>query len=168
MRKKLGHRGEDLSIQYLKKDGWAILKRNFTLGRYGEIDIIASKKDKATKQLVLFEARTRTISSFEQQRLKSMNERSVNIIKSRIATRDKHKILAYRVINEDIPNILFRYISIVWPKIKQLKCRLYLKFINQQLAMSQRNKASLDLIIILVAKKQNPLVIHIPNIFSLL
>ncbi|RAP33363.1 YraN family protein [Candidatus Marinamargulisbacteria bacterium SCGC AG-439-L15] len=43
MRKK-GDKGESLAVRYLQKRGYRILKRNFHV-RYGEIDIVASKKD---------------------------------------------------------------------------------------------------------------------------
>ena len=41
---EVGAFGEDFTVKYLKKQGYKILERNFH-SRFGEIDIIASKKD---------------------------------------------------------------------------------------------------------------------------
>jgi putative endonuclease len=43
--KKLGNLGEDLAAKYLKKKGYKILDRNFRYKGYGEIDIIAKKRE---------------------------------------------------------------------------------------------------------------------------
>ena len=43
-RAEIGAFGEDFTVKYLKKQGYKILERNFH-SRFGEIDIIASKKD---------------------------------------------------------------------------------------------------------------------------
>lgn len=42
---ELGKFGEEISIEYLRKNGYKILARNFRMGRYGEIDIIAEKEE---------------------------------------------------------------------------------------------------------------------------
>lgn len=49
-----GHHGEDLACQYLEKEGYKILERNYRI-RGGEIDIVA--KDGET--LVFIEVKTR-------------------------------------------------------------------------------------------------------------
>ena len=41
---EIGAFGEEYTVKYLKKQGYKILDRNFH-SRFGEIDIIASKKD---------------------------------------------------------------------------------------------------------------------------
>lgn len=60
LRKKLlGKHGEDLAVNFLKKQGYKILERNFQKG-YGEIDIIAQEKD----TLVFVEVKTRISTQF--------------------------------------------------------------------------------------------------------
>lgn len=52
--KELGKKGEDITADYLKKQGFIIFKRNYH-SRFGEIDVIAEKGD-----LLLFvEVKTR-------------------------------------------------------------------------------------------------------------
>ena len=41
-RKQLGHRGEDLAADHLRRAGWRIVERNYRI-RDGEIDIIAAQ-----------------------------------------------------------------------------------------------------------------------------
>lgn len=50
----IGHSGEDLACDYLKKHGYQILERNYRI-RGGEIDIVAQDKD----YLVFVEVKTR-------------------------------------------------------------------------------------------------------------
>jgi putative endonuclease len=54
-RQNLGQDGEHIAVEYLAKDGYRILTRNFRC-RYGEIDIIAQKRE----VLVFIEVKTRT------------------------------------------------------------------------------------------------------------
>lgn len=54
-----GKLGEDLATEFLKKQGYKILERNFRKG-YGEIDIIAIDHD----VLVFVEVKTRTSDAF--------------------------------------------------------------------------------------------------------
>lgn len=55
----LGLQGETKITDYLKKDGFIILKRNYRV-REGEIDIIARKKE----LLVFVEVKTRTTQTY--------------------------------------------------------------------------------------------------------
>lgn len=41
--KQLGNQGEKIAEEYLKKQGYKILDKNFRYRRYGEIDIVAKK-----------------------------------------------------------------------------------------------------------------------------
>ena len=53
-RQNLGQSGEDIAAEFLSKNGYAILTRNYR-SRYGEIDIIAKLRD----TLVFIEVKTR-------------------------------------------------------------------------------------------------------------
>lgn len=55
----LGKVGEDIACQFLKKNGYKIIERNFRI-RGGEIDIIALDAD----TLVYVEVKTRTTQAF--------------------------------------------------------------------------------------------------------
>lgn len=44
-RRKKGLKIEEIVCEYLKKEGYEIIERNFYCGKYGEIDIIAKKDD---------------------------------------------------------------------------------------------------------------------------
>jgi putative endonuclease len=57
--KIVGNKGEELACQYLKKQGYLILERNFRI-RDGEIDIIAKDKN----ILVFVEVKTRYSHDF--------------------------------------------------------------------------------------------------------
>jgi len=55
----LGKRGEELAIEFLKKDGYVILETNWVFQK-AEIDIIAKKGD----VLAIIEVKTRSTSDF--------------------------------------------------------------------------------------------------------
>lgn len=61
VRKVLGRNGEDLAVQFLEKSGYKIIARNFS-NRYGEIDLIAEKKN----ELHFVEVKTRRDNHFVQ------------------------------------------------------------------------------------------------------
>lgn len=44
-RRRTGSKGEDAAVEFLKKNGYSIVARNFRFGRMGEIDIIAKEKE---------------------------------------------------------------------------------------------------------------------------
>ena len=54
-KQQLGRIGENLASEYLEKQGYLILERNFAC-RQGEIDIIAREKD----EIVFVEVKTRS------------------------------------------------------------------------------------------------------------
>ena len=58
-KKEVGNFGEDLAVNFLKNNGYVILKQNFSC-RQGEIDIIC--KDK--KEIVFVEVKTRTNTNY--------------------------------------------------------------------------------------------------------
>ena len=51
----LGHKGEDMAVEYLQQNGYCILNRNWTNRGRKEIDIIATKDD----VVVFVEVKTR-------------------------------------------------------------------------------------------------------------
>ena len=55
-RRKIGAIGEDVSCEYLEKNGFKIIERNF-LTRHGEIDIIAEND----RYIVFIEVKLRTV-----------------------------------------------------------------------------------------------------------
>ena len=55
----LGHKGEDMAADYLQKEGYYILERNWTNKGRKEIDIIATKDD----VIVFVEVKTRKVGS---------------------------------------------------------------------------------------------------------
>lgn len=55
--KKIGKIGEDISADYLRKNNYTIIEKNFSC-KQGEIDIIA--KDTKKQELVFIEVKTRT------------------------------------------------------------------------------------------------------------
>jgi len=58
-RKELGKKGEELAVQFLKKNGYRIVVRNYVC-RLGEMDIIARERD----TLAFIEVKTRTSTTF--------------------------------------------------------------------------------------------------------
>lgn len=56
---KLGQRGEELAVEYIRKKGYGILKKNYHTP-FGEIDIIARDKE----ALVFIEVKTRADFGF--------------------------------------------------------------------------------------------------------
>ena len=65
-----GKAGEILAVNFLAKQGFKIIEKNWRFSRLGEIDIIA--KDKNT--LVFIEVKARTSSAFGEP-LESVNEK---------------------------------------------------------------------------------------------
>ena len=64
---KLGKDGERLASNFLEKNNFSILDKNWHSGKYGEIDIIA--KDNFSKELVFIEVKTRATSTDEAKEL---------------------------------------------------------------------------------------------------
>ena len=69
-KKYVGQLGEDIGVQYLKKKGYKILDRNFTLKidslKVGEIDIVAKKDSTVTFVEVKTRARADNITPEEK------------------------------------------------------------------------------------------------------
>ncbi len=58
--KDVGHRGEEIAVQYLEALGWAILDRNWHC-RYGELDIVALDREKV---VTVVEVKYRSTTTF--------------------------------------------------------------------------------------------------------
>ncbi|MDR0506668.1 MAG: YraN family protein [Dysgonamonadaceae bacterium] len=71
----LGKTGEDAAIDYLQKQGYRILHRNWRRGSY-EIDIIASSKE----ELVFIEVKTRSNNSYSNPEDAVTNRKIDNIV----------------------------------------------------------------------------------------
>lgn len=69
-----GKKGEDFSSEYLEKNGYRILERNYH-SRYGEIDIIAQKDE----EIIFLEVKTRSKKS-EVKPCEYVDERKMNKI----------------------------------------------------------------------------------------
>ena len=63
-RKKIGNRGEDIAVEYLKKKRYSIVARNFKR-KTGEIDIVAKRK----KDIVFVEVKVVNESSALHEKL---------------------------------------------------------------------------------------------------
>ena len=92
---RLGKRGENLACQFLKKNGYKILYRNFKGRTGGEIDVVCRDRD----TLVFVEVKTRTREDFGRP-LEAVNREKRN----RIARGG----LAWLRLLDD-PDILFRF-----------------------------------------------------------
>ena len=77
-------KGEELATEFLKRKGYKIIERNFRKG-YGEIDIIATKKN----VLVFVEVKTRTSNKFGTP----LEQISHFKLKSLIKTEQFYKVL---------------------------------------------------------------------------
>src|ERR1041385_605208 len=92
---RLGSRGENLACQFLKKNGYKILYRNFKGRTGGEIDVVCRDRD----TLVFIEVKTRTREDFGRP-LDAVNREKRN----RIA---RGGLGGVRLL--DNPDILFRF-----------------------------------------------------------
>lgn len=109
-----GMSGEALAINYLKKKGYRILKKNYRT-RFGEIDIIACKDD----VVVFIEVKTRNTDAF------GAPEESVTKQKQE---RIKKAALCYLKKFKTIPSVRFDVISIelkTEPDIRHIEYAFY-------------------------------------------
>ena len=105
--KKIGHIGEELAKQYLKKKGFKILHTNWLLHNVGEIDIIAEQQD----SLVFIEVKTRTSLDYGSP-LEAINNKKIEQLK-------KTALLFLSQNKTPYENIRFDAISIILkPEIK--------------------------------------------------
>ena len=70
---KIGELGEDIACKFLMKHGFSILERNYTK-KWGEIDIIAEKKEKR----YFIEVKSKTVSSLDYVMNSNLGEKEGN------------------------------------------------------------------------------------------
>ena len=92
---RFGARGENLACQFLRKNGYKILYRNFKGRTGGEIDVVCRDRD----TLVFVEVKTRTREDFG---------RPVEAVNRQQRNRIAHGGLAWLRLLDD-PDILFRF-----------------------------------------------------------
>lgn len=99
--KILGAQGEQIAAQFLEKEGYKILERNFRYSRFSEIDIIAKDND----TIVFVEVKTRSTTNFGHPFEAVNHKKLINIFKAGLAflknTKEHYK--RYRI---DIISVL--------------------------------------------------------------
>jgi putative endonuclease len=98
-----GSIGENIATDYLEKNGFTILDRNYRSGRYGEIDIIASENE----YICFIEVKTRTSSLFGTP-IEAVGYEKRQKIKALAWTYIKYKNLGVRNMRFDIVEITGR------------------------------------------------------------
>ncbi|MEG0770424.1 MAG: YraN family protein [Clostridia bacterium] len=78
IKKSRGNKGENEALEYLKKDGYKILEKNYTALKMGEIDIIAEKDG----YIIFVEVKTRSENSIASPQEFVTPSKQQKIIKS--------------------------------------------------------------------------------------
>lgn len=101
-KRKFGDKGEEVAVNYLKKQGYKILDRNWAKHGYGEIDIVAAKAAflGKIKELVFVEVKTIQGASRGSAALAAQN---VHFEKQRRLIKTAQSYLAAKKIPEKIP-----------------------------------------------------------------
>jgi putative endonuclease len=109
---RLGRRGEDLACEFLRRQGYKALYRNFRGRRGGEVDIVCRDGD----TLVFVEVKTRTGADFGRPL------EAVNAAKRKLISRGA---LAWLQLLDN-PDILFRFdvVEIVLPPHEKVQIEL--------------------------------------------
>ena len=107
-KKKLGYSGEDRACEYLLKNGYSIVARNFTV-RGGELDIVAEKGE----TLVIFEVKTLPHGDSETlkkllntQKIKTLVRTTKHFLLKHLHFRKKlkkHNLIRFDVLALDLP-----------------------------------------------------------------
>ncbi|MBR1754555.1 YraN family protein [bacterium] len=103
MNSDVGKKGEDIAVEYLKKQGYKILERNKHFSKNCEIDIIA--KDKKT--LVFIEVKTRTTTNFGHP-FEAITKTKYNNIKTGVFTYLQEKKLNDTPFRIDAVSVLLK------------------------------------------------------------
>ena len=101
---EIGKTGEDLAAKYLKSEKYRIIERNFRIGKFGEIDIIAEKIERkwlilAEKTIVFVEVKALAIGENSD----FMPENHINRTKIERLGRLGMAYLSQNGLNLDIP-----------------------------------------------------------------
>jgi len=91
-KRELGNLGEKIALEYLKKNGYQILERNYQR-KWGEIDIIAQLKEK----IVFVEVKSKS------KGMASRPEENVNFFKQKRLIRAAESYLLERKISQEKP-----------------------------------------------------------------
>ncbi len=102
----IGKNGEDRATEYLLNNGYEILDRNYRMGRYGEIDIVASQKD----TLVFVEVKTLPHGDIEMLAHELNLRKQQKIIKTAKFYIENHrqykcKAIRFDVLAIDVPGL---------------------------------------------------------------
>ncbi len=89
--KNMGNKGEDLACEYLKRQGYKILERNFR-SKLGEIDIIAKEKD----TLVFVEVKYRNLPDQEHPKAAVDQRKQGRLSKVALTYLKAKSLLEYR------------------------------------------------------------------------
>lgn len=99
-KKSFGKLGEDLAAEYLEKEGYRLLDRNYRAGRLGEIDIVAVQGE----YLCFIEVKTRTGKLFGLP-CEAVDGRKQSTLRKLALAYMKHKGLEGRNVRFDIVEV---------------------------------------------------------------
>lgn len=108
-----GKEGEDIATQFLEKNGYKILDRNFNT-RQGEIDIIARDKE----EYVFIEVKTRKNKEYGQP-IDAIDKNKINHLK---------KAIGYYLYVNKLEN---KFIRIDVIEVKYIKNKIYINHVKQ-------------------------------------
>ena len=127
--KKLGDLGEKIAAKYLKKQGYKILGRNFRYKKFGEIDIIAKKKN--TKDVVFIEVKTRYKRKFKEISNNYAPEDNITYFKQKQLIKLAKIYLAQNLDKEKIKTHIPWQIDIIAIEIDPISQKFNLRHIKQ-------------------------------------
>jgi len=104
MKEKIGKLAEDLAAEFLKNQGYKIIERNFSFHRFGEIDLIALKKN--------------LVNFVEVKSLARASEFIPEIHFNKKKFRKIEKIASFYVNKFNYQNWIISLITVVWENLK--------------------------------------------------
>ncbi|HOJ11074.1 MAG TPA: YraN family protein [Clostridiales bacterium] len=103
-KRELGSFGENIAVDYLTKNNFIILERNYRYGRFGEIDIIARENE----YICFIEVKTRSSNLFGTPS-EAVNIKKQNSIKTLAQIYLKQMDMKNKNLRFDIVEILIQY-----------------------------------------------------------